>query len=217
MKKSLFIILLVLLFQACRSGSTDKGVDPYYTKVSWGEGRPRIPLIKPLAIYKDRMTPYKWGIAYRDVINDDQAFSFNHHVEIDSITHVGIDRSYVYGPVFERKFTIEEFGGGNDYVYADQYGGLSLSKLKIEPLDSEVQIFPIDTVKKIFIYPQRWFVINVADSSVEAFFSETKYKAYLAELGCPDTLYDIDECYKQFRQTNVLPWFPDSIKNNIRN
>ena len=65
-------------------------------------------------------------------------------------------------------------------------------------------------------FPERWFVINVADSTTEAFFSKKKYQNYLKEKGISGKMYDVNKYYKQFKETGILPWFPNSIKVKLR-
>ena len=207
----------IFIFQSCVFENNQKKIDAYYTSKYWGEQRPRIPLFKPLSIYKDRMTPDKWGIDYDDLVSRGHNFTFNHTLEIDSIINIGVDKSYVYGKIFEKKYQEESFIIDVDYIYAYKYGGTTWKKENHKSSDNEIQIYPFDSINKIFILPERWFVINVADSTTEAFFSKLKYENYIKERGISRRMYNIDSINKVYRRTGILPWFPESVKIKLRN
>ena len=78
-------------------------------------------------------------------------------------------------------------------------------------MKDNVQVYP-DSIHHTFIIPERWFVINAADSTTEAFFSEAKYQTYLKEKGLSGRMYNIDSVNKEFTKTGIAPWFPDSIR-----
>ena len=215
MRTIIFLSCVFIIFQSCVFENNQKSIDSYYTSKYWGELRPRIPLFKPLSIYKDRMTPDKWGIDYNDIISKDYNFTFKHTLGIDSIISIGVDKTYVYGKVFERKHRSKIYKVG-DYVYARKYGGTSSSKERRKMDNNRVQIYPIDSINKIFILPERWFVINVSDSTTEAFFSKSKYEKYLKKKKLSRRMYNIDSINKVYIKTGILPWFPDSIKVRLR-
>jgi len=208
---SFFITLLSI--QSCFFENKKADIDVYYTAKYWGERSSRIPLLKPLSIYKDRMMPNIWGMDYKDLVTRHQYkdYHFNNTLGIDSIIDIGVDKSYVYGMIFESKVYNENYNK-NEYVFLGKYNITYRTPKYREPRNNEIRIYPTDTINKIFVLPKRWFVINVADSTVEAFFSKNKYKKKLKDKGISGKMYNIDSINKVFLETGILPWFPEKVK-----
>ena len=89
---------------------------------------------------------------------------------------------------------------------------ISWSKIKIIPTENEIVIHPIDTINNIILLPERWFIINVADSTIEAFFSQAEFQKFLTSKNLPAKLYNIDSLDKVFSNTGILPCFLVALK-----
>ncbi len=135
-------------------------------------------------------------------------------MNIENINSIGIEETFIYGKVKHEKQTIDGIEKG-DLVYARKFGGTLISQ---EPMALErvKRAYPIDSKSKTSVLPERWFVINVADSTTEAFFSKKHYEEYLKEKGISGKMYDINRYHKQFKATGILPWFPGSIKIKLK-
>lgn len=102
----------------------------------------------------------------------------------------------------------------------------------------EISISPIDNVNIVssYIYghkaeeirdfderkikvPSFWFIINTKkganESSLSKFESEQEFKVKLKELNLPETFFNPDEVFEQYKNDPVLPWFPDDIKRQL--
>ena len=206
--KNTYLLLILLtsvsVFDSCNLKNGEKEIDPFYTSRSFGD-IPTTPLLKPLKLSYEEI-PRKWHLEI--------PYSFNHQMNIDSLTEIGVEKTFIYGKIFQ-KLDIDSNYKNSDYVFVSKFNIISKSVTYSKALSDEIRIFPIDTIHKVFIIPERWFVINVADSSIEAFFSKKDYNNYLNERKLSSKLYNIDSIHKQFIETGILPWFPDSIKTRL--
>lgn len=191
--------------QSCLFERTPKDIDPFYTTRSFGD-IPTMPLLKPVKLYYDRVEE-KWGLEI--------PFGFNHRMSIDSVLDIGVEKTYIYGTVHERKVYLENYKEGY-MAFVNKYNRIYMLASPDEAKTDEIPIYPSDPVRKVFLLPERWFVINVADSTLEAFFSKPDYKKYLEERGVSGAMYHIKDVEKEFVKTGILPWFPDSIKTKLR-
>ncbi len=94
----------------------------------------------------------------------------------------------------------------------DKIGTMYFPLEKGIPSENQIQIELVDSVKRIFLIPKRWYIVNTNDTSFNYIFKETDYKKTLKDLCITETLYNIDEIYDQFNSTGILPWFPDNVK-----
>ncbi len=204
LKKVIVLILAAAVVSSCLFDKRPKDVDPFYTTRNFGQF-PVMPLVKPIKLIQNDQSK-EWGI--------DIPHSFKKRLSIENINEIGVCEIYVYGRIDKKKWNISTYKKG-DFVYAHKYGGTTISKEAWNSAE-EIRIYPIDSNSKTFILPERWFVINVADSTTEAFFSKTKYDEYLKEKEISGKMYNIDKYHKQFIETGILPWFPDSIKVKLK-
>ncbi|MDN3672555.1 hypothetical protein QWY99_05730 [Flavobacterium branchiarum] len=203
---TLGVAILLCLVSSCFLKKEHKDVDPFYTINHFGQFY-LLPLAKPIVLTYDPN-----GRVWR-MLEDNQSLKKN--VYVDSLTEIGVDRTYIYGKKFERKEFIETYQLG-DYLFLSKYGTISWNDKKDKPRPDQIRIYPIDSVHKIFIIPEQWFVINVADSTTEAFFSKKEYKNYLKEKGVSGKMYNIESVKKEFAKTGIAPWFPEDIKTKLR-
>ncbi|MFB9065892.1 hypothetical protein, partial [Flavobacterium branchiarum] len=193
------------LVSSCFLKKEHKDVDPFYTTNHFGQFH-ILPLLKPITLMYDPSTKV-WWLEYNH--------SLKHNISINTLTEIGVDKTYIYGNILGWKDTIQSYTA-RDYVFTDKYGITSWDEKKDKPTPDEIQIYPTDSIHKIFIIPERWFVINVADSTTEAFFSKKKYKNYLKEKGVSGKMYNIESVKKEFAKTGIAPWFPEDIKTKLR-
>ena len=199
---SVLIAVCILGVWSCDFRKSHKDVDSFYTTKNFVQFF-LISLIKPLTLIYDP-TGEKWGLADKHALKES--------MYIDSLTEIGVDKTYIYGKLFAREKTLEYYTP-KEYVFVDKFGVITSGPTKdTTGMKDEMQIYPTDSIHKIFIIPERWFVINAADSTTEAFFSEAKYQTYLKEKGLSGRMYGIDSVGEEFIKTGIAPWFPDSIK-----
>jgi len=199
---SVLIAVCILGVLSCDFRKSHKDVDSFYTTRNFGQFF-LIPLIKPLALIYDSSIE-KWWIEDKHALKQSMF--------IDSLTEIGVDKTYIYGNLFARKHTLQIYNPKH-YVFVDKFGVITSRPTKdTTGMKDKMQIHPTDSIHQTFIIPERWFVINAADSTTEAFFSEAKYQAYLKEKGLSGQMYNIESVNKEFTKTGIAPWFPDSIK-----
>ncbi|MGB0880041.1 MAG: hypothetical protein ACPGTO_05700 [Polaribacter sp.] len=210
MRILLFCLLslgVCLTIQSCFFDKKHRNIDSFYISKSFGD-MPRVPLLKPLDLtYGQTKGGKTWLMG--------SLHYFKQRISIDSIFDIGIHKFFIYGKIFERKRYIDNYDAGK-FVFVSKYNRVyTTPKLRDTEVD-EIRIYPTDSINKTFILPERWFAINVADSTVEAFFSKSKYLDYLKEKGVSGKMYNIDSINKVFRKTGILPWFPDNIKVKLK-
>lgn len=204
LRKKLIIILIFPLLFSCSKKKKGKNIDSFYTQNYYLE-YPSVPLSNPVFAYY--IKEYNdWSFKIPNY--------FKNKLHIENLNKIGIERTFIYGKLEEKKWTVNRYKTG-DYVYARRYGGTLISKEPFQSKD-EIRIYPIDSINKKFILPERWFVIKVADSTTEAFFSKKKYENYLTEKGISGKMYDINKYHKQYKETGIVPWFPDSVKVKLK-
>ncbi|PCH69221.1 MAG: hypothetical protein COC06_07910 [Bacteroidales bacterium] len=211
MKKIIFVLSLVMLLLACNQSKSK--VSRYYKATNWDRNCPRFPLYEPLAIYKDRSTPPKWHLSFND-FQSSRKDKIDYHTagsNIISIHHIGIDRGIVHGYIKESEL-IETGAGIGNYAFINSKGGFSFSLQKCPTGKNEQALLLIDSTKKSFLIPKRWYVVNTRDTTYTYLFSEEDYQTRLKELNVSAHMYNIDSVYNQFVRGGILPWFPDSIK-----
>ncbi|MDN3672553.1 hypothetical protein QWY99_05720 [Flavobacterium branchiarum] len=203
---TLGIAILLCLVSSCFLKKEHKDVDPFYTINHFGQFH-ILPLLKPITLLYDPSTKEWW-------LNKNNLLKQNISNEITE-KEIGVEKTYIFWKIIGRRDTIEGYTS-KDYVFLDKYGVISYGRSKIKTFVDEIQIYPTDSIHKIFIIPERWFVINVADSTTEAFFSKKKYKNYLKEKGVSGKMYNIESVKKEFAKTGIAPWFPEDIKTKLR-
>jgi hypothetical protein len=203
-KKNVFLLIIISVLSSCFQDKTPKNVNSFYIKKYYLD-YPVIPLSNPVFAYYVKEYD-EWSF---EIPN-----SFKNNLHIENLNKIGVDENYIYGKISKKNWTVRRYESG-DYVYAHRYGGTTLSK---EPFKSQddIRVYPLDSTSKTFLLPERWFVINVIDSTTEAFFSKSKYDDYLKTKGVSGKMYDINKYHKQFKETGILPWFPDSIKTKLK-
>jgi hypothetical protein len=205
LKKIITFIIIVTVTISCAFNKIDKKIDSFYTTKNFGQFSV-IPLVKPIKLWRDDQSK-EWGI-------DRLKYDLKRSVNINNQKKIGVDKSFIYGKLPKHKQNLNDYTK-EDYVYFYKYGGVSISKTILNSKD-EIRIYPIDSTSKTFILPERWFVINVADSITEAFFSKKRYDEYLKQKGISGEMYEINKYHKQYKETGILPWFPDSIKVKLK-
>ncbi len=205
--KKVIVLILAVVVSSCLFDKQPKDVDPFYTTRNFGQF-PVMPLVKPVKLICDDQSK-KWDVDIPDYFKQKISRRYLYNSKI------GVDSTCIYGRLIPIERHIDGYKeGDNIYMYND--GIVTWTKEKKELNDAIRLIKPPDIVNKTFTEPERWFIINVADSTTEAFFSEKKYKDYLQERGISGTMYNIEECHKQFIETGILPWFPDSVKIKLK-
>lgn len=200
------VVVLVFCF-SCFFDKKQK-MDAFYTTRNYGQF-PIMPLVKPIKLIRNGQTK-AWRIK-----------TLNHFKKKISTRYldnsqIGIDSIYIYGKLTTIKRQVEDYQNG-DKVYMYVGGSITWTKKTKKINDNIARITSFDTITKSFIEPERWFLINVADSTIAAFFSKKKYEDYLKEKGISGKMYDINAYHKQYKATGMLPWFPDSIKVKLKN
>ncbi len=194
MKDIIKVIIVFLVLLICSS----------YTKKNYLD-YPVIPLSNPVFAYYVKEYD-EWSFKIPDY--------FKNKLHIENLNEIGVNETYIYGKLGKKKWSVRRYEIG-DYVYAHRFGGTTLSK---EPFNSknDVRIYPVDSTSKTFILPERWFVFNITDTITEAFFSKKKYEDYLKTKGISGKMYNINKYHKQYKETGILPWFPDSVKLKLK-
>ncbi len=205
--KSLKIVigsLIIIVVSSCFFDKKPKDVDPFYFTRNYGQF-PLLPLIKPVKLSQDDQS-LEWSLEI--------PHSFKQRISTDKLADIGIDKTFIYGKIKSQKYILNNIKKG-DLVYARKFGGTLISQ---EPMEAErvMEVYPIDSTSNTYIIPERWFIINIADSTTEAFFSKKKYEEYLKEKGISGKMYSINKYYKQYKETGILPWFPDSVKVKLK-
>ena len=216
MEQIVFTLIAMLLVSACINTGTSK-VYRYYTATSWDRECPRIPLYEPLAIYQQPYVSDKWSIAFDDFLSNQRDKIDYSWIggSVDSIHYIGADGGVVYGYVDEKHVIMDNPAFG-DYAITDHSGFMSFPKESRLPSPNEVKVELVDSINRIFLVPKRWYIINTNDTSFSFIFTESDYKRKLKDLNISETLYGIDDMYKQFCTTGILPWFPDSVKESLK-
>ena len=190
---------------SCLSNKKSKGVDTFYTTSNYGQFQ-LLPLSKPIKLTKDDQSG-EWWI-------DMSKHSLNHNMNIDELIEIGIDESYIYGSINPIKKKLKKYKK-EDFVYAGKYSDISWSS-KPTQFEGEIRLYPIDSNSRTFIIPKRWFIIDSKHSTIDAFFSKKKYEDYLTEKGISGKMYDINKYHQQYKETGIVPWFPDSVKVKLK-
>ena len=206
-------ILIVLLtffsivFSSCLFQEKYADVDPFYTSKAHYQF-PRIPLVEPIFMTYEKESN-KWGIEI--------PYSIDNALGLKNLTHDGLNeigayKNYIYGYIPKKTKQITDYEKGN-YVFLDKFNISYTSIKKRNPDKNEIQVNLNDD--KVFVLPKRWFVINTKNNSSEAFFFKKNYENYLKKNSISGKMYNTSEMHKQFFDTGILPWFPDSVKTKL--
>ncbi len=214
MKRAVLISWILLVSLACNHKKTSE-ISKYYTAPNWNTKSPRIPLYEPLSVYYDRYGSNKWFLSFNDIFCNKRHNYFSIGSRIDSLKNIGADKGVVYGNLDKEYITMNDTDFG-DCAIMNSTGTMYFPLAKRLPSQGEVQIELVDSIKRIFLIPKRWYIINTNDTSFNYIFQESEYKTALKELSITETLYNIDDIYNQFNSTGILPWFPDSIKTLLQ-
>ena len=206
LKKLIVLILIMVVVSSCIFDKRSKDIDPFYTARNFGQF-PVLPLAKPIKLHCDDQSK-QWKVEYLK-------HSFKQRIPTHDLKEIGVDNTYIYGKIDKKKYRSRIYDKG-EYAFLHKFNSMSSAQNYREPTKDEIRIYPIDSTSKTFIFPERWFVINVADSTTEAFFSKVKYQKYLKEKGISGKMYNIEKYHKEFKETGILPWFPDSIKVKLK-
>ncbi|ELY2016427.1 hypothetical protein SL053_000296 [Flavobacterium psychrophilum] len=200
------IAIIMFCLVSCFLKKEHKDVDSFYTTNNFGQFYV-IPLVKPITMMYDPYTRLSW-------IETNHALKDMLHTGY--FKEIGVDKTFIYGKFDGRSDTIERYTP-KDYVYLNKFGSISYGPTKNKKgIKNEIQIYPTDSIHKIFVIPERWFVINVTDSITEAFFTKKEYKNYLKEKGISGKMYNIESAEKEFNETGIAPWFPEEIKSKLK-
>ena len=208
LKRTLTLWLILATFSSCifDKKTEDKEIESFYTTKNFGQF-PVLPLSKPLKLHQEDQSK-EWKIEYLK-------HSFKQRIPTQNLKSIGIDKTYIYGKIDKKTHKSNIYSKG-EFTFLHKFNSMSSTPNYREPTKDEIQIYPTDSINKTFVFPERWFVINVADSTTEAFFSKKKYEDYLKEKGISGKMYDINKYHKQYKETGILPWFPDSVKVKLK-
>ncbi|PCH69222.1 MAG: hypothetical protein COC06_07915 [Bacteroidales bacterium] len=212
MRKIIVVLGLIMLLLACNQSKSK--VSRYYKATNWDRNCPRLPLYEPLAMYNGHIDPPKWFLSFNDFQSSKKDEIDYHSIgaNISSINHIGVDRGVVYGCIKESTVKIEGYSVG-DFVYMNNEGSPSwTSDSTYKHQEGEIVATILDTVNKVVMVPERWYIINTKDTTYKFFFDKKNYQTELKELKVSAHMYNIDSVYNQFVREGILPWFPDSIK-----
>lgn len=209
MKNKILIALMLgvmLCLVSCFFKKEHKDVDVFYTTNHFGQFHV-LPLAKPIIFMYDPKTK-EWWIDTKNALNHNMS-------NVITEKEIGIENTYIYGKLRGWTDTIESYTP-KDYVFLNKYGTIYGPTKSRKGITNEIQIYPTDSIHKIFIIPERWYVINVADSTIEGFFSKKEYENYLKEKGVFGKMYSIEKAKKEFMETGIAPWFPEDVKTKLR-
>lgn len=199
------LAVLALSLLGCNGGAKE-GLDSFYTRKSLDK-TPIMPLIKPVRMYYDEFE-IGWWIDMTD-------YEFGHLFNIYDQDSIGVEGGYIHGNLKPEDFHISNYKKTNYYFFR-KYGSISISPEFSEPREGyEVRVYPSDSTGRYLMLPERWYVLDVGNTKIEAFFSREKYRRYLEKKGVSGKMYDIRLYHRQYRETGILPWFPDSVKQKI--
>ncbi len=210
--KSLYFLIVVCVFIFIGCKNNVPSVAKYYTAKSWDRQYFRIPLYEPLSIQKEYTPPNKWIIVFDDLLSSKREKIKYSSIgsNLDSINFIGANKGIVYGYIDKKLYASKLELGQNGVI--DKNGTMYFSTDKTKPSSLEVRMELIDSINGIFLIPKRWFIINSNDTSFNFIFKESEYKQALIDLNINESLYNINDLYKQYSTTGILPWFPDRIK-----
>ena len=126
-----------------------------------------------------------------------------------------LNQPLLYGKINEIKYYIEDFTS-ETIVFSDKFNTIYLATEPRDPIEGEIRLYPMDSISKLFILPEKWFVINNIDITVNTFTTKEEFKNYLKQNAISYTLYNIDRLDMEFMKTGILPWFPDSVKAKLK-
>ncbi|SUX48333.1 hypothetical protein [Chryseobacterium indoltheticum] len=118
---------------------------------------------------------------------------------------------------------------GND-MWQISTGFNKFDEISISPVDnfnltsSYIYGYKIEEIRNFdnrkVIVPAFWFIIDLKkgnkEVSLSKFNSEQELNIELKKLNLPETFLNPNEVYEQYKQDPVLPWFPEDIKNQLR-
>ena len=201
MKKVLYLSI-ILCFYSCERKY--KNVDPFYTERASGSLL-FLPIYKPTKLIYHRVEK-KWIL--------EEPHYFKQNMNIEKIDSIGIDNGLVYGKLDTIHYYIEDTI--HKFRVVDRFNAIYSDIKPLQLENDEVRINPVGSNSKYFLLPKRWFIFNHNDSTIEAYFTEREYLDYLTNKGVRPKLHNIDTLMNTYVTTNVLPWFPDSIKSKLR-
>lgn len=204
--KILFVILTFfsIVFSSCLFEEKHKDVDSFYTAKAKYDF-PRIPLVKPFFMIYDK-TDKEWFFDYPT--------SLEYGMSPSNTDTIGIDENYIYGYI---KGGLKKIDKEGYYFYLDAIRQVTVELEKPIKEDNLILLEPIDSTNKTFKIPERWFVLNAKDSLNYIFLSNVKYKEFLKKNNISGKTYNTEKMHKQFLDTGILPWFPDSVKKKLSN
>lgn len=199
-------LLIVLCLISCRFESQNKqtDVDKFYLPQRMGQQMNLLPLAKPMKLTYDN-DMHNW---FMDVNNNPS------RVQIHNPTTIGVNSQYVYGKVESSEKVLNKVEEG-DNVYAYYFGGATWTPKSLEGKE-HLRIFPIKGRPNTYILPERWYIINASEGKGEGFFNYDEYLKSLNEKGIEEKIYKSDSLLKEFQNTGVLEYFPDSIKTKLK-
>ena len=199
----IYSTFILVFFSSCNSKKQHTDIDDFYTNQAT-DGFPSFPLIKPFyTIYVENLK--FWNL--------DFPIELKYGIRPSNTDTIGINRHFIYGYINDRIEEIEDYEKGT-YLYLRVDGATIYSESKLNT-KSHFPIKIIDTTKNIFKYPQRWFVINAKDSTRHVFLSKSEYKDFLKENDIEEKTYNTQKMKRQYMETGILPWFPDSLKQKL--
>lgn len=190
----------LVVFTSCLFQEKHPDVDSFYTARAKYDF-PRTPLLKPFYLTYDKIDR-KWDLNYPTLLTYGMSPS-----NTDSI---GIDKHYLYGYIQGHEKIAEQYKKGM-FVHLRKDGIIVYPKTLLKSKDY-IPLKLIDSTEKTFKIPNRWFVVNAKDSTRHVFLSKLKYDKFLNRNNISGKTYNTLEMHKQFLDTGILPWFPDSVK-----
>ena len=204
-----FSLLGILFSLSSCNFFTKKNIDisSFYTDTHFGQF-PILPLVQPIKLHYHKLND-DWGI--------DFSTSNITRVNIVKQDSIGIQNNYIYGIIPKYKFEPISYNK-NTRSFLHKFGSIiDIEDKELFPTKDEIEILPIEITKESCIYeiPQRWYVIDISNKSIEVFFTKKEYLSYLRLKNISGRMYNSKDYQEQFYKTGLLPWFPNEIRKKI--
>ena len=138
-----FKILIILIVSfSCVFDKHSKNIDPFYTTKNFGQFSV-LPLSKPVKLHRDDQLK-DWKIEYL-------RHSFKQRTPTQNIKSIGIDKTYIYGKI-DKKTHKSNIYSKREYAFLHKFNSMSSTPNYREPTKDEIQIHPIDSINRTFVF-----------------------------------------------------------------